>query len=70
MTTGGVPWSAGATPYSPYQPFTPMIPITPRLVTREERKMRERLERKRGLGTPRVQAELVKSEDDLWDSGY
>lgn len=64
------PWSAGAVPYSPYQPFTPMIPITPRLVTREERKMKERLERKAGLSTPRIKEDLVKDEADLWDSGY
>jgi len=68
--TGGLatPWSAGAVPYSPYQPFTPMIPITPTLVTREQRKMRERLEKKtRGSQTPK---ELVKSQDEIWDSGY
>jgi hypothetical protein len=47
-----------------------MIPITPRLVTREERKMRERMEKKAGLASPRVQADLVKSSDELWDSGY
>jgi hypothetical protein len=64
------PWSAGAVPYSPYQPFTPMIPITPRLVTREERKMKERLEKKAGLASPRIQEDLVKDRDDLWDSGY
>lgn len=64
------PWSAGAVPYSPYQPFTPMVPITPRLVTREERKMKERLEKKAGLASPRIQDDLVKSSDDLWDSGY
>lgn len=64
------PWSAGAVPYSPYQPFTPMIPITPRLVTREERKMKERLEKKAGLSTPRIADDLVKSSDELWDSGY
>jgi len=70
--TGGLntPWSAGAVPYSPYQPFTPMIPITPRLVTREERKMKERMERKAGLSTPRIADDMVKSSDDLWDSGY
>jgi len=68
--TGGLatPWSAGAVPYSPYQPFTPMIPITPTLVTREQRKMKERLEKKaRGSQTPK---ELVKSQDEIWDSGY
>lgn len=67
--TGGLntPWTATAVPYSPYQPFTPMIPITPRLVTREERKMKERLERKAGLASPRIQADMVKSSDELWE---
>ena len=64
--TGGLrtPWSAGAVPYSPYQPFTPMMPITPRLVTKEERKM---MKKKEGR-TPVL--EMIKSEDELWDSGY
>ncbi|EPE28872.1 hypothetical protein GLAREA_00030 [Glarea lozoyensis ATCC 20868] len=60
------PWSAGAVPYSPfYQPFTPMIPVTPRLITKEDRKVMKKQEKKLG----QVQ-ELIKSEDDLWDSGY
>jgi hypothetical protein len=66
--TGGLktPWSAGAVPYSPfYQPFTPMIPVTPRLITKEDRKIMKKQEKKLG----QVQ-ELIKSEDDLWDSGY
>jgi len=58
------PWSGGAVPYSPYQPFTPMIPITPRLVTKEDRKKAKKAE---GRGPV---TELIKSEDDLWDSGY
>jgi len=58
------PWSALAVPYSPYQPFTPMVPITPRLVTREERKVKEKKEAKRPV------LEMIKSEDELWDSGY
>ncbi|KAK0099447.1 hypothetical protein ONS95_004657 [Cadophora gregata] len=64
--TGGLktPWSAGAVPYSPYQPFSPMIPITPRLVTKEERKQKKKEEGR----TPVL--EMIKSEDDLWDSGY
>jgi hypothetical protein len=58
------PWSAGAVPYSPYQPFTPLMPITPRLVTREERRAMKKME-------PRSPVmEMVKDEDDLWDSGY
>ena len=65
LRTGGAPWSPGAVPYSPYQPFSPMIPITPRLVTKEDRKMMKKQEKKLGI----VQSpELV--EDDLWNSGY
>jgi hypothetical protein len=64
--TGGLrtPWSAGAVPYSPYQPFTPIMPITPRLVTKEERKMMKKREGR----TPVL--EMIKSEDELWDSAY
>jgi hypothetical protein len=58
------PWTAGAVPYSPYQPQTPLIPVTPRLVTKEDRKMMKRVEKR----APAM--ELVKSEDELWDSGY
>lgn len=57
------PWSAGAVPYSPYQPFTPMMPVTPRLVTREERKARKKVEGR----TPVL--EMVGKEDD-WGSAY
>ncbi|KAE9377327.1 hypothetical protein N431DRAFT_436569 [Stipitochalara longipes BDJ] len=64
--TGGLrtPWSAGAVPYSPYQPFTPMMPITPRLVTKEERKAMKKREGR----TPVL--EMIKGEDELWDSAY
>lgn len=58
------PWSAGAVPYSPYQPFSPLIPITPRLVTREDRKAMKKMEPKSPV------MEMVKGEDELWDSGY
>ena len=51
-------------PYSPYQPFTPMMPITPRLVTKEDRKA---MKKKEGR-TPVL--EMIKSEDELWDSAY
>jgi hypothetical protein len=65
LRTGGMPWSPDAVPYSPYQPFSPVIPVTPRLVTKEDRKMMKKQEKKLGI----VQSpELV--EDDLWDSGY
>jgi len=58
------PWTAGAAPYSPYQPFTPVMPVTPRLVTKDDRKRAKKAE---GRGPVR---ELVKTEDELWDSGY
>lgn len=58
------PWSAGAAPYSPYQPFTPIMPITPRLVTREDRKAMKKMEPKSPV------LEMVKDQDELWDSGY
>jgi len=58
------PWTAGAVPYSPYQPFTPLMPITPRLVTKEDRKAMKKRERKAPV------MEMIKSDDELWDSGY
>jgi hypothetical protein len=58
------PWTAGAVPYSPYQPQTPLTPYTPTLVTKQERKMRKKLE---GRGPA---LEMIKSDDELWDSGY
>jgi hypothetical protein len=61
----GTPWSPGAVPYSPYQPFSPVIPVTPRLVTKDDRKMMKKQEKKLGI-VPRP--ELV--DDDLWDSAY
>ncbi|CAG8974522.1 hypothetical protein HYALB_00009057 [Hymenoscyphus albidus] len=64
--TGGLrtaPWSPGAVPYSPfYQPMTPMIPVTPTLVTRQDRKMMKKQQKKAPV------QELV--SDDMWDSGY
>jgi hypothetical protein len=58
------PWSAGAVPYSPYMPFTPLMPITPTLVTKEDRKRK-----KKEVGRGPV-LELIKSDDEIWDSGY
>jgi hypothetical protein len=58
------PWTAGAVPYSPYQPQTPLTPYTPTLVTRQERKMRKKLEGRAPV------LEMIKSEDEMWDSGY
>ncbi len=64
--TGGLktPWSAGAVPYSPYMPFTPMMPVTPRLVTKEERKAKKKAEGRAPV------LEMIKGEDELWDSAY
>ncbi|KAI9838299.1 MAG: hypothetical protein M1819_005567 [Sarea resinae] len=58
-TPGGLP----QVPYSPYMPMTPMTPVTPRLVTRQERRMRER-ERGRRLATQ--EEDLVEDEDEMW----
>jgi hypothetical protein len=41
-----------------------MVPITPRLVTKAERKENQKKESKRPV------LEMIKSEDELWDSGY
>ena len=55
----GVP----ATPYSPYMPFTPLTPVTPsRLVTRSERKKREKEEGRRVL----TREDAVPEEEDMW----
>lgn len=66
LQTGGLktPWSAGAVPYSPYQPFSPITPITPRLVTKKDRKAMKKAEGRAPV------TELIKSEDEIWDSGY
>lgn len=58
------PFTAGAVPYSPYQPQTPLIPVTPRLVTKEDRKRMKRHEKRAPV------MELIKSDDEMWDSGY
>lgn len=58
------PWTAGAVPYSPYQPQTPLTPYTPTLVTKQERKMRKKLEGRAPV------LEMIKGEDEMWDSGY
>lgn len=66
LHTGGLrtPWSAGAVPYSPYQPFSPVLPITPRLVTKEDRKRRKKEEGRAPV------LEMIKADDEMWDSGY
>ncbi|KAH0562648.1 hypothetical protein GP486_002676 [Trichoglossum hirsutum] len=51
------------TPYSPYMPYTPITPVSPRLVTKAERKAREKEE-------ARVVKELTKSNKELFDSAY
>ena len=59
----GVP----ATPYSPYMPFTPLTPMTPsRLVTREERKRKEKEEGRRVATID----DKVEEESDMWGDAY
>lgn len=59
----GIPY----TPYSPYMPFTPVTPVTPRLVTKRERKEREKVGRRRGGG---ARDEEVKSEREIFGGAY
>ena len=55
------------TPYSPYMPFTPLTPMTPsRLVTREERKRREKEEGRRVVTIE----DAVVEEADTWGDAY
>ena len=55
------------TPYSPYMPFTPLTPMTPsRLVTREERKRREKEEGRRVATID----DAVQEEPDMWGDAY
>ena len=55
------------TPYSPYMPFTPLTPMTPsRLVTREERKRREKEEGRRVVTVE----DAVEEESDMWGEAY
>ena len=55
------------TPYSPYMPFTPLTPMTPsRLVTREERKRKEKEEGKRVATI----ADKVEEESEMWGDAY
>lgn len=55
------------TPYSPYMPFTPLTPMTPsRLVTKQERKRREREEGRRVATID----DAVEEEEDMWGNGY
>ena len=59
----GVP----ATPYSPYMPQTPLTPMTPsRLVSRGERKRREKEEGRRVL----TAADIVPEEGDMFGDAY
>ncbi|KAI9765599.1 MAG: hypothetical protein M1840_007288 [Geoglossum simile] len=51
------------TPYSPYMPFTPITPVSPRLVTRAERKAREKEE-------ARIVREMTKSDRELFGSAW
>ncbi|KAL8765271.1 MAG: hypothetical protein Q9209_007593 [Squamulea sp. 1 TL-2023] len=55
------------TPYSPYMPFTPLTPMTPsRLVTREERKQKEREEGRRVVTVE----DRVEEESEIWGDAY
>ena len=55
------------TPYSPYMPRTPLTPMTPsRLVTRGERKKREKEE---GRRVPTIE-DAVEEEADMWGDAY
>ena len=55
------------TPYSPYMPFTPLTPMTPsRLVTREERKRKEKEEGRRVATI----ADKVEEESEIWGDAY
>ncbi|KAL8649499.1 MAG: hypothetical protein Q9210_004353 [Variospora velana] len=55
------------TPYSAYMPFTPLTPMTPsRLVTREERKKRERGEGRRVATLD----DKVVEESEIWGDAY
>ena len=55
------------TPYSPYMPFTPLTPMTPsRLVTREERKRKEKDEGRRVATI----ADRVEEESEIWGDAY
>ncbi len=55
------------TPYSPYMPFTPLTPMTPsRLVTREERKRKEKEEGRRVATIE----DVVEEDPDMWGEAY
>lgn len=55
------------TPYSPYMPFTPLTPMTPsRLVTKQERKRREKEEGRRVVTIE----DAVIEEGEMWGDGY
>lgn len=55
------------TPYSPYMPFTPLTPMTPsRLVTKQERKRREKEEGRRVVTVE----DAVEEEGDMWGDAY
>ncbi|MCJ1231004.1 hypothetical protein MMC12_007679 [Toensbergia leucococca] len=55
------------TPYSPYMPYTPLTPMTPsRLVTKQERRKREKEEGRRVATVE----DAVVEESDMWGDGY
>ena len=55
------------TPYSPYMPYTPLTPLTPsRLVSREERKRKEKEEGRRVATIE----DAVEEEGEMWGDAY
>jgi hypothetical protein len=58
----GVPY----TPYSPYMPFTPLTPVTPHLVTKKERKARDKMSGRKMKDTD----DLVRDPKDMFGDAY
>ena len=60
-----------AVPYSPYMPFTPITPISPGLVSKKERKAREKagLDGSATTGRRKVVVEMARGDNELWDGG-
>lgn len=60
----GVPF----TPYSPYMPFTPITPVTPsHLVSKRDRKVRERLEKTRRAA---LKEDMVQTPKEIFGDAY
>lgn len=67
----GMPLTAtGKEPYSPYMlRYDAPTPVTPHMLTRDERKQREKEERA-ARGAAIEEEDLVADDKDLWSSGY